>query len=120
MTYLSTVPWSYLIALYQLGTKQGDSILVTDGIVVYFVLGVSSASLIREQSHTSPLLIEINMTFIMSVLLFYMLTPAIASTNLATPTTPSGRNIARFRFLLTSQVEIEPLSKRAQRKRCLE
>ena len=115
MTYLSTVPWRYLIALYQLGTKRGDSIPVTDCIVVYFVLGISCASLIFEQSHTSPLLIEIKMRFIKSVLLFYMLTPAIASTNMATSTTPPGGNIVKFRFLLKALMEIEPL-----RKRCLE
>ena len=88
---LSKVLCSHKIALHQLCTKRG----YCNGFVIHFVVGISCSPGWR-QSCESSLRVEIKMMFIISIILFYMLTPSKATTITATATTTSGRNIVQF------------------------
>ena len=69
-----------------------------------FWTGQLCASPSWGQSHTSLLLIEIKMKFIMSIIMFYMLTPAKTSTITATPTTPPSRELIWITSLIQQNI----------------
>ena len=73
-----------------------------NGIVIRFVLSISCSPPGWRQSPASLLHVEIKMRLVISIILFYMLTPAKATTTMATTTTPSGRDIVKFRVLPTT------------------
>ena len=69
-----------------------------------FWTGQLCASPSWGQSRTSLLLIEIKMKFIISMIMFYMLTPANTSTITATPTTPPGRELIWITSLIQQNI----------------